>query len=424
MKSPVYVISDLHMGAADMASRERHKGNQALSRDNFEVWDHGRHLLELIDHLQSRPSASLLILGDFFELWQTGLGDVLEARRDLLDRLDHFGGGDRNRLRYVVGNHDADLKMFITSPDWIRHPFFRHLSDPFKDTLGGRSYYFLHGHEGDPFNRGTFPGSGRALAILAALLEDQVGSPYFDPPACQVGVQASLTAVGDRLLSFWNWLASGIAGRQARMGGDHRGGPELMAIPEGAANDAGGGQTMIALERFLFREAAFADPAETPVDLPPPPRAEGFDQVSAVNPDPLEGDVAWQYLMAAWNEYARQVDSRAETAGGRGDANFRGFFKKGETPPSGSPVLKPNTLLQDHLRQMRQIRQEIGQENVIVAGHTHIACRCGDWYYNSGAWTERRFGQIMVIPESGGPTLYDWKDSGLCPKNWPVVNIH
>ena len=40
---------------------------------------------------------------------------------------------------YVVGNHDADLKHLIDS-EFLAHPFFRKLSDPFERQVGGKRF--------------------------------------------------------------------------------------------------------------------------------------------------------------------------------------------------------------------------------------------------------------------------------------------
>ncbi|UQZ89375.1 hypothetical protein C4J81_09260 [Deltaproteobacteria bacterium Smac51] len=407
MKAPLYVISDLHMGAAERASKKRHKGDQAMSRDNFEVWSHGRHMLEFIDYLEKQPSASLLILGDLFEFWQTPIAEVLEVRKPLLDRLAKFGNDNPDRLKFVVGNHDADFRAFVNHTQWLNHSFFKHLSPPFMDTIGGKPYYFLHGHEGDPFNSGTFPVSGRALAILAAMVEDWAGSPYLDPPKCKYGVQVCLTEIGEALLELWNWMTKELVLR-------HSGGVEGGLEGSGASTVSGrspeefwGSPDMISLERQLLQRSWQANQVAVPNDRALPD--------GACRPG---DDLAIRYLTAALNEFARRKGCADQESGERGNGGSPETCDENDQADG----FKPNKLLKDHLAQISKIREEQGGKCNIVAGHTHIACRYQDWYFNSGAWTEREFGQIVVIAESGAPALFEWKNKGLSPVAWPVVN--
>jgi hypothetical protein len=46
-----------------------------------------------------------------------------------------------------------------------------------------------------------------------------------------------------------------------------------------------------------------------------------------------------------------------------------------------------------------------------VVGHTHVAGRIGQWYYNSGSWTARDNTFIRIKPD-GTVGIFNWKDNG------------
>lgn len=175
----IFVISDLHLGDGGM-------------RDNFEAGKKTPELRSFIEHVGSEDG-ELFILGDLFELWQMSLSRLLVKRRELLDQLATLP------MIYVPGNHDVDLAHFIGT-DFMAHPFFRHMHEPFFREIGGKRYRFFHGHEVDPFNAGDDPGFGRMLAIFGGIFEDQNGSPFLKNGETAEDV---LEQFGDSMLTLW-----------------------------------------------------------------------------------------------------------------------------------------------------------------------------------------------------------------------------
>ncbi|MDR1044688.1 MAG: hypothetical protein LBP33_06160 [Candidatus Adiutrix sp.] len=315
MHLPVYVFSDSHMGAGRPGGE-----GQAQARDNFEAWGHDRDLPDCLDYVDGRHSggASIVITGDLFEFWQAAVGDVLVARKGLLARLAAFGRGDRDRLRYIPGNHDIDLQALISqSPgqdnEWLRHPFFRHLEQPFTEKIGDRHYHFLHGHEGDGFNKGSFPGFGRVMAVLAAMVEDLAGSPYFDQ-ARKISVEGSLSALADKVLGFWDWLGRGLVQRQSAGQGGAAGGP-LRGVE--APGGTGGFSANLLAKEARFFEA----------------------------PENETGTLAREYLGSAWLEYLSHERNREALR----SAQTGAFQKRG----SGAMV-------RENIGQLAQIRSGPG----------------------------------------------------------------
>ncbi len=164
---PIFCVSDLHLGD---------KG----PRDNFEHMNDGKRPCEFkrfLDHVEE-CEGRLLILGDLFELWQSNVSKVITCRPDLLDRLAKMPGGG---ARYILGNHDADL-LYFTDPDSpckLTHPFFQTTVSGYGEHIG-REFYFIHGHQADPYCKGDTPGLGRITAIYAGLKEDRRGSPLWN----------------------------------------------------------------------------------------------------------------------------------------------------------------------------------------------------------------------------------------------------
>jgi UDP-2,3-diacylglucosamine pyrophosphatase LpxH len=186
IKYPVYVISDLHMG-------------DETARDNFAVGNRIEELKQFAEHVK-RTGGSLIINGDLFELWQAGLGSILKQREEILDLL-----ADIDAV-FIVGNHDIDLHGLVDT-EFMGHPFFQNMRHPFSQKIGTRNFHFMHGHETDKFNQGDKPGEGRVLTIVAGIVEDKVGSPFFDP-AYKHSVENVLTKAGEWILWAWNIVVS------------------------------------------------------------------------------------------------------------------------------------------------------------------------------------------------------------------------
>ena len=179
----IFVISDLHLGDGG-------------PRDNFELGGRTKQLHAFIDHVGGE-GGELFVLGDLFELWQVNLSGLIVKRHDLITHLLAVP------LVYVPGNHDVDLVHFIGAP-FVRHPLFARMRLPFERELGGRRFYFSHGHETDPFNSGEDPGFGRMLTIFAGVFEDRNKSPLL---ASGQTVETVLEQFGESMLALWTSAA-------------------------------------------------------------------------------------------------------------------------------------------------------------------------------------------------------------------------
>lgn len=157
---PIYCISDLHLGDGG-------------PRDNF-LPEKEKQLHAFLDYVEQRRG-ELLILGDLFELWQANWSQVFTTRERLLDRFAAMGA------TYILGNHDADLYYF-QGTNWINHPLFApdRMVSYVRRFIGGRKFYFCHGHIADEYCSSLLPGLGRITAIYTGLREDRNGSPMLD----------------------------------------------------------------------------------------------------------------------------------------------------------------------------------------------------------------------------------------------------
>jgi len=93
-----------------------------------------------------------------------------------LDRLAKM------KTKYILGNHDADF-LYFTSPDAqvkLSHPFFERMVSGYGEQINEKEFYFIHGHQADPYCRGDSPGLGRITAIYSGLREDRHGSPLWN----------------------------------------------------------------------------------------------------------------------------------------------------------------------------------------------------------------------------------------------------
>jgi UDP-2,3-diacylglucosamine pyrophosphatase LpxH len=176
----IYVVSDLHMGDGG-------------PRDNFAFDNKAQQFSLFLDFVQSK-NGQLFILGDLFEFWQANISRVLTERMAFLDRLGQM------QARYVIGNHDADFEELVGT-GLLRHAFFERMSGPFTQTIGGKVFQFMHGHELDPFNRDGTPGWGRILSILAGIMEDRKGSPLLSAGGL---TEKSMLKLGRGFMWMWN----------------------------------------------------------------------------------------------------------------------------------------------------------------------------------------------------------------------------
>ncbi len=120
----------------------------------------GRELLfnSFLNYVE-KQNGQLVILGDFFELLRYPIESILVRRRDLLDHLAAM------RAVYVPGNHDEDV-FSVVDPYCPLHPFFTRITEAFTQSIGGRRFRFMHGHEIDPFVNAGWKNLGRMIGAM------------------------------------------------------------------------------------------------------------------------------------------------------------------------------------------------------------------------------------------------------------------
>jgi predicted phosphodiesterase len=123
-------------------------------------------------NMVEKENGRLLILGDLLDWWQTNFGASIVAYLPLLDRLNEL------EAKWIAGNHDNALVPLIGTPYMPNHPMFARYSKPFEETIGGRRFAFLHGHETDPFCHSLNPDTGEITAIISGMVEDHHKSPF------------------------------------------------------------------------------------------------------------------------------------------------------------------------------------------------------------------------------------------------------
>jgi len=178
---PIFIVSDLHMGDGG-------------PRDNFAVDNKEQQFLNFLDLVESQ-NGKLYILGDLFDFWQGNFGDIIMARKAMLDRLAQL------ETIYVIGNHDWDLASLIDKKI-ISHNFFNSMTTPFCEEIAGKKIKFMHGHEVEPHRNDQRPGWGRILAILGGIIEDRKGSPMLSAGGTMEKV---LLGVSKMFMGIWNF---------------------------------------------------------------------------------------------------------------------------------------------------------------------------------------------------------------------------
>lgn len=331
-------------------------------RDNFKYKRKRDKFAAFLDLI---GTSELLVLGDMFEFWQADIDMVLTENQDLLARLA------RMNVSYIPGNHDCDMARFYKQPvsgfeAFLNHPFFREKAvRTLSRRYGGKNFIFRHGHEGDAFNDKTAPDSGRMFAIIAGMIEDRLGSRYLDARE-NVPLEKTLVNAGEFLLRIVERFCGKIAARSEL--------PRTRALPPASfdANAAdGGGAGDFELEVAELEELA-------------------RDSVNEVLAEP-EGD--------------RMAVPANAPATMRGMDQLPSFWKKNS----------PN--MDRHLQAMKKIYVEDsvpGMANVMIVGHTHDPGVCGDWYRNSGSWSDLGF-DVLLIDNSGDVSFHTYAEGSLAP---------
>ena len=158
MNSPIFVVSDIHIGSGG-------------SRDSFSQ-NKRNHCFESFLNYVEKENGELIILGDFIDVWRFSLKKIIKVRNDLFNRLSEM------KVTYVPGNHDEALKAYCDT-DEIPHPFFRKLKQPFVKIIGRKRFSFLHGHEFDWLYRNLTPRMGRFLGLSSSIIEYAKGYSVF-----------------------------------------------------------------------------------------------------------------------------------------------------------------------------------------------------------------------------------------------------
>ena len=192
IKKTILVISDLHLGAGLIVNK----------RKNFlEDFHYDKELIEFIEyhgsmHYQERD-VELIINGDFFDLlavpfvpyfddeyWSEvaaldKLKMIIQAHPGVIEALKNFLTFPRNRLVYIIGNHDAEL-IFESLRQYIVELFPEEDQFKFKILLNTDEVYIpeegvvlKHGHEYELAHR---------FDPLTSIATDMEGKKYFIPP--------------------------------------------------------------------------------------------------------------------------------------------------------------------------------------------------------------------------------------------------
>lgn len=219
-KKSILVVSDTHLG---------HK------KSNFEQFDTFLKYLVtagktktplLIKDITGKEKEivypeMIVFLGDILELWEPKddqIGYVGVQSRSLLEKIIELSC----EKVYVLGNHDKNLEQFAAQTYALKAGnldiFYRHFPEHAESEfilVGGRSYYFIHGHQFDKDIR-KFKGLGEAGPSLLFSLQrinkqlfrmHGVGSLLFAAflyILYYLGVKTSLVLhIATVLLPFW-----------------------------------------------------------------------------------------------------------------------------------------------------------------------------------------------------------------------------
>ena len=206
IKSPVFVISDLHAGDGG-------------PRDSFRVPGRWIQLLNFL-RFSRQENAILVVAGDLLELWQTNVSKTIVANLQLISLLSSY------RATYLLGNHDADLNYFPGS-HILDISLIEHAVRSVDLMVGEKKFTIIHGHEADPYCVSDQPGLGRITAILTGIAEDRHGGPMASKYKT---IAQKVVGPMDRAVSRFRWLT----GRPSREVGINR---ELLNIREQSGCD-------------------------------------------------------------------------------------------------------------------------------------------------------------------------------------------
>jgi len=159
MATPLYyIISDLHW--CDKGPRDTFCLNGRIDRFN-----------SFLDWVETKEKAKLIILGDMLDFWRVNISAAIEIYKEELDRLNSMGA------EYVPGNHDNAFTYFLNNNIHLPHMLLEKAIGPFSETIGGKKFTFLHGHEVDKYCKDNNPGIGNINVIISGLIADKNNSP-------------------------------------------------------------------------------------------------------------------------------------------------------------------------------------------------------------------------------------------------------
>jgi UDP-2,3-diacylglucosamine pyrophosphatase LpxH len=169
--SPVYVISDFHLGSNIDSVKEKSNDMDGDTLKMFLKW------LDSVDvDAGEADHYDVVMNGDFFDLWQAKksvddtnadmIKDVLDSNNDFFSQLAQLlkGRYPRCRFYFLIGNHDDaffsstdgshmtarnSLKKDL-SQDWSLWPMSFNIDTTY--TNGQYKLHIEHGHEFDSFN--------------------------------------------------------------------------------------------------------------------------------------------------------------------------------------------------------------------------------------------------------------------------------
>ncbi|MGE4286080.1 MAG: metallophosphoesterase [Phycisphaerae bacterium] len=178
--TPLYVVSDLHIGSGK-------------KRDAFSSPQKIAQFHDFLDMVE-REDGQLLILGDFLDLWRFSFKGIVKHHNELLARLGEMD------CHLIPGNHD--LAMSDPAYHKNRMPVFGKIIQPFSLQIGERDIAFWHGHEVDMMNKFIKPSFGKTLGRSAVPIEWLAKGQVFNSDV----FHEQYMRLEAFFLSFWNTI--------------------------------------------------------------------------------------------------------------------------------------------------------------------------------------------------------------------------
>jgi len=173
---PVVVIADTHLGLLKDTARcdlERLRGFLEFlvewrRKGAVKVWieESGR----VVERVLEAPG-KIVFLGDFIELWDSTDESVAACFLSLIDVLSEY-----NEIIYLLGNHDANLREVI-GKYFLGKARVEIVDDCFCESIYGRKYLFIHGHQFDTAFRFT-AGAWKIMAYVREYSASLGGYPW------------------------------------------------------------------------------------------------------------------------------------------------------------------------------------------------------------------------------------------------------